>query len=117
MITNHFAAATVLVAIPHGRLAGSVADVWAEKQAALMPVPPACDGFVEQGKRVSPTCLISFERNRYSVPASFANRPVSLRVYPERLIIAAEGQVLCEHARRIDPHTNCRERSMTGGII
>ncbi len=50
--------------IPHGRLAGSVADVWAVEQAALMPVPPAFDGFVEQGKRVLPTCLISFERNR-----------------------------------------------------
>lgn len=64
--------------IPHGHLAGSVADVWAEEQAALMPVPPAFDGFVEQSKRVAPTCLISFERNRYSVPASFANRPVQL---------------------------------------
>jgi len=31
-----------------------------------------------------------------------ANRPVSLRVYPDRLVIAAEGQILCEHARRID---------------
>ena len=88
--------------IPHGRLAGSVAEVWAEEQAALMPVPPAFDGFIEQSKRVSPTCLISFERNRYSVPASFANRPVSLRVYPDRLVIAAEGQILCEHSRRID---------------
>ena len=38
----------------------------------------------------------------YSVPASFANRPVSLRVYPDRLVIAAEGQILCAHARRID---------------
>ena len=87
--------------IPHGRLAGSLADVWAEEQPALMPVPPAFDGFVEQSKRVSPTCLISFERNRYSVPASFANRPVSLRVYPDRLVVAAEGQVLCEHERLI----------------
>ena len=87
--------------IPHGRLAGSLADVWAEEQPVLMPVPPAFDGFVEQSKRVSPTCLISFERNRYSVPASFANRPVSLRVYPDRLVVAAEGQVLCEHERLI----------------
>ena len=46
--------------------------------------------------------LINFERNRYSVPASFANRPVSLRVYPERIVVAAEGQILCEHPRRID---------------
>ncbi len=88
--------------IPHGALPGSVADVWAEEKLALMPAPPAFDGSVEQSKRVSPTCLINFERNRYSVPASFANRPVSLRVYPERIVIAAEGQILCEHQRIIE---------------
>jgi hypothetical protein len=87
--------------IPHGTRPGSIADVWAEEQAALMPLPPAFDGFVEHSKRVSPTCLISFERNRYSVPASFANRPVSLRVYPERIVVAAEGQIVCEHPRVI----------------
>jgi hypothetical protein len=79
----------------------TIAEVWAEEKAALMPVPPAFDGFVEQSKRVSPTCLICFERTRYSVPASFANRPVSLRVYPDRLVVAAEGQILCEHPRVI----------------
>tara|TARA_R110000850_G_scaffold151328_4_gene274304 strand:+ start:1009 stop:1224 length:216 start_codon:yes stop_codon:yes gene_type:complete len=50
---------------------------------------------------VSPTCLISFERNRYSVPALFASGPVSLRVYPDRPVIGAEGQILCEHVRVI----------------
>jgi hypothetical protein len=45
--------------------------------------------------------LISFERNRYSVPASLANRPVSLRVYPDRIVVAAEGQILCDHPRLI----------------
>jgi transposase len=87
--------------IPHGTLPGTIAEVWAQEQSALMPLPPAFDGFVEQSKRVSPTCLISFERNRYSVPASFANRPVSLRIYPERIVVAAEGQILCEHERLI----------------
>ena len=43
-----------------------------------------------------------FEGNRYSVPASFANRPVSLRVYPDRLVVVAEGQVVCEHARIVE---------------
>ena len=88
--------------ISHGGLPGSIADVWIQEQVALMPLPCAFDGFVEHSKRVSPTCLINFERNRYSVPASFANRPVSLRVYPERLVIVAEGQFLCEHPRYID---------------
>jgi transposase len=87
--------------MPHRTLPGTIAEVWAEERTALMPLPPAFDGFVEQSKRVSPTCLISFERNRYSVPTSFANRPVSLRIYPERIVVAAEGQVLCEHVRVI----------------
>ena len=39
------------------------------------------------------------ERNRYSVPASFANRPVSLRVYPDRVVLVAEGQAIGEHRR------------------
>jgi transposase len=86
---------------PHGTLPGTVAEVWHAEKSALMPTPPAFDGFVEQSKRVSPTCLISFERNRYSVPASFANRPVSLRIYPDRLVVAAEGQIVCEHPRMI----------------
>ena len=33
------------------------------------------------------------------MPASFANRPVSVRVYPERVVVAAEGQIVCEHVR------------------
>jgi transposase len=87
---------------PHGTLPGTIADVWTDEKATLMPLPVAFDGFIEISKRVSPTCLISFDRNRYSVPASFANRPVSLRVYPERLVVAAEGNILCEHARVIE---------------
>ena len=87
---------------PHGRMQGSIADLWAEEVQALMPASRPFDGFVEYTKRVTPTCLVHLERNRYSVPASFANRPVSLRVYPDRVVVAAEGIVLCEHRRIID---------------
>ena len=92
--------------IEHGKLAGTVADVWAQERAALMPVPRPFDGFVEHTKRVSPTCLVHFERNRYSVPAPYANRPVSLRVYADRLVVAAEGQWICEHQRIIERNHN-----------
>jgi transposase len=88
--------------IQHGVLPGTIADVQTDEVASLMPQGRPFDGFVEHTKRVSPTCLVHFERNRYSVPASFANRPVSVRIYPERIVIAAEGQVLCEHARVIE---------------
>ena len=96
----------------HGKLAGTIADVWAEEQAAHMLLPVAFDGFIELSKRVSPTCLISFERNRYSVSASFANRPVSLRIYPDRLVVAAEGNILCEHPRIIGRSHHLPQRTI-----
>ena len=98
--------------IPHGVQPGTIAGVWAGEQVALMPLPPAFDGFVEQSKRVSPTCLISFDRNRYSVPASFANCPVSLRIYPERSVVAAEGKILCEHERLIQRSRHLPSRTI-----
>jgi len=45
----------------------TVAEVWVREQPELMPVTRVFDGFVEHTKRVSPTCLVHFERNRYSV--------------------------------------------------
>jgi hypothetical protein len=85
--------------IAHASLPGTVAQAWTAERAYLMQPVRVFDGFVEHTKRVSPTCLLHFERNRYSVPASYANRPVSLRVYAAKLVVVAEGQVLCEHPR------------------
>jgi hypothetical protein len=98
--------------IPHGTMPGTIAEVWANEITSLMPLGRPFDGFVEHTKRVSPTCLVHFERNRYSVPASFANRPVSLRVYPERVVIAAEGHILCEHRRIIERSHNLLGRTV-----
>ena len=77
-----------------------------------METPAAFDGFVEYNKRVSSTCLITFEHNRYSVPASFANRPVSLRVYADRLVVVAEANVVAIHERVFT-----RDHSVSGKTI
>jgi transposase len=77
----------------------TLAEVHADERAALMAMPPPFDGFIELTKRVSPTCLIVFERNRYSVPAAFANRALSLRAYADRLVLVAEAKVVAEHPR------------------
>ena len=77
----------------------TINDYWQEEQPHLMELPAAFDGFIEFHKRVTSTCLITYDRNRYSVPASFANRPVSLRVYADRLVIVAEAQVIAVHDR------------------
>jgi len=77
----------------------TVAEVFADERGALMSMPPPFDGFVELNKRVTPTCLIVFERNRYSVPAAFANRVVSMRAYADRIVLVAEAEVIAEHIR------------------
>jgi hypothetical protein len=60
----------------------TIADVWQDEVARLMPCPRPFDGYVEQPVRVSSTSLITYQRNRYSVPCEWVNQMVSLRVYP-----------------------------------
>jgi len=50
--------------------------------------------------RVSNTCLVVLDRNRYSVPAEFAGRVVSARTTATQVRIVADGVVIAEHARR-----------------
>ena len=90
----------------HGSQAGTVADAWAEEARHLMPLPRST---VSSN---TPSASIHLERNRYSVPASFANRPVSVRVYPERIVVAAEGQIICEH-RRVFARSHQRKSTTT----
>jgi len=53
---------------PHASHPGAIADAWAEEVRHLMQPSRPFDGFVEYAKRVSPTCLVHLDRNRYSVP-------------------------------------------------
>ena len=77
----------------------TIAQMWELEREHLMPMSNPFDGFIEHSKRVSSTCLITFERNRYSVPSSFANRVISLHVYADRLEIIAESNKVAEHER------------------
>ncbi|HEY4975677.1 MAG TPA: IS21 family transposase [Steroidobacteraceae bacterium] len=78
----------------------SIADCFAEEQPALRPVTAPFDGYVEHMLRVSSTCLVVLDRNRYSVPAEFAGRAVSVRSTATGVRIVADGAVIAEHARR-----------------
>ena len=72
------------------------------EQPHLKPLPQPFDGYVEQPARVSTTSLVSYQRNRYSVPVEHAHRIVSLRIYPDTLVVVGEGQVIACHQRCFD---------------
>ena len=45
------------------------------------------------------TCLISFDRNRYSVMAKAGRRTVQVRAYADRIVVRCEGEVVADHRR------------------
>ena len=83
----------------HPTQAASIADVLQMEQPHLRPVTMPFDGYVEQLLRVSSTCLVSVDRNRYSVPAEWAGKVVSVRISAGTIRIVADGQELACHTR------------------
>jgi transposase len=74
-------------------------DVFTEETASLVPWVGPFDGFHETTATASKTCLVRFDRNRYSVKAKAANQPVSLRAYAGRVEIRLDGAIVAEHCR------------------
>ena len=73
---------------------------WLEaERPALQPILAPFDGFHEAQHAVSGTCLITFDRNRYSVMAKAAKRTTQVRAYADRIVVRCAGEVVAEHAR------------------
>lgn len=88
---------------PHPDLPGvTIRAAWELERAQLMPMPTPFDGYVELPARVSSTSLVTVARNRYSVPCVWAGHRVSVRLYPERVVIVADAGVVADHARAVD---------------
>ena len=77
----------------------SVADMLELERAEMMPVPTPFDGYVEKSARVSSTCLVHIERNRYSVPCELAGQRVSTRLYPGQVSVVAGDAIVARHDR------------------
>ncbi len=72
-----------------------------------MPMPAPFDGYVELVARVSSTCLITVQRNRYSVPCHLANHLVSVHLYPEQIAVYAENERVACHLRLLGRDQIC----------
>lgn len=77
----------------------TVAQMLEIERSALQPMLGAFDGFNESEHAVTGTCLISFDRNRYSVLSTVARRTVQVRAYADRIIVRCGEEVVAEHAR------------------
>src|SRR3981081_989951 len=75
-------------------------DVFQDERASLMELRGPFDGFVEKAVRASTTCLISTDRNRYSVDARAAGRMVLVRSHAERIVVLLGDEVVADHPRQ-----------------
>ena len=75
-------------------------EVFQEERASLMELRGPFDGFAEKAVRASTTCLITADRNRYSVDARAAGRMVLVRSYAERIVVLFNNEVVAEHPRQ-----------------
>jgi len=77
----------------------TVAQAWDAERPVLQPMLAPFDGFHETEHAVTGTCLISFDRNKYSVMAKAARRAVQVRAYADRIVVRCGEDVVAKHAR------------------
>jgi transposase len=77
----------------------TVWQVFEAERASLVAVPGRFDGFHAVMASVSKTCLVSFDRNKYSVSSRAVGRPVEVQAYADRIVIRQDGVIVGEHAR------------------
>ena len=77
----------------------TLAEMLEQEQPHLMPMIVPFDGYVETLGKVSSTCLVAFDRNRYSAPCELVGQMVGIRVYPERIDLVAHDAVVASHLR------------------
>ena len=80
----------------------TIGEVFVEDLSQCRPAMAPFDGYVEKLLKVSPSCLINYDRNRYSVPAQYVGKLVSLHAYADRLSIIAEDKVVAQHPRSFE---------------
>src|SRR5918993_113472 len=77
----------------------TVWEVFEEERPALMPFLGPFAGFAEKPMRATSTCLISHDRNRYSVDARAAGRSVLVRAHADRIVVLLGDEVVADHPR------------------
>ena len=68
--------------------------VFEAERASLIAVPGRFDGFHAVMASVSKTCLVSYDRNKYSVSSQAVGRPVEVQAYADRIVIRQDGALV-----------------------
>lgn len=77
----------------------TVAQMLEMERPALQSMLGPFEGFDESEYGAPGACLISYDRNRYSVLSTVARRTVQVRAYADRIVVRCGEEVVAEHPR------------------
>ena len=77
----------------------TIAECFAKESGLLRKITTPFVSYIEDLLRVSKTCLVRADRNRYSVPARWVGQIVSVRMSAVLVTVVAENNVIAVHQR------------------
>ncbi len=93
-------------------------DLWVEESAHLQSVNPR---LFDVGRvvtvRASRQFRVTLESNRYSVPARLSGQTVTMKVYPDRLCIYHDGELIARHGRSFERHRDIEDPDHPKALI
>jgi transposase len=89
----------------HGKPRQQPVKLFEEEKTSLHPMPEnPYDIAGVHTVRASNRFRVTFDTNRYSVPAQYASQRLTLKVYPDRLCIYHENKLIARHPRSFERH-------------
>jgi hypothetical protein len=84
----------------HGETHQRPVDLFAQEQPHLQPLPQnRYDVACTTTARASSQFRITLDTNRYSVPAAYAHRRLTVKAYPDRVCIYFDAELIARHQR------------------
>ncbi|WP_246804355.1 IS21 family transposase [Desulfosarcina cetonica] len=81
-----------------------------KEQAYLNPLPHhRFDIATVSQVRASSQFRVALDANRYSVPAEYAGRQLTLKTYPDRICLYNDNKLIARHARSYDRHQDIED--------
>jgi transposase len=94
----------------HGETRKKPVELFQQERACLLHLPANdFDIATISQQRASSQFRITLDTNRYSVPAEYAGRRLTVKTYPDRLCIYAEDKLIARHPRSYDRHQDVED--------
>ena len=93
----------------HGETHRKPIDLFAEEKPRLRPLPVLpYDCAVVRPIGANGCCRVVFDTNRYSVPHLYASQKLTLKLYPDQLLLFHHEKLIATHPRSYDRRQKIR---------